>query len=698
MAQVQVKTYLGKNPSGLIRALFFAADDDFDKYFSKITDQILKLYSNVAFYYSKDPDDITDEVLDSISLAVCPVTLSFLNENCEARNRLLSRILDRHIALLPIMEETGIDDIFYLVCGKIQYLDAAKVDETALDFEHKLIAFLNDILLDNDTSSRIRDAFDAYIFLSYRKKDRRHANEIMRLIHKNRFMRDIAIWYDEYLVPGEDYSDAIESAILKSKLVTLVVTPNLVNEENYVKSIEYPFVHKEKKTVLPILAQDTDPEQLKTSFEELPFPIDMNDSEKINDVLLTVFNKEGMKENNDPDHLFFIALAYLYGIDVEVDVDKAVELLSKASHGGSIEASRKLIQLYTEGQFVEADYNVAKVILERLLSQLEENRSSWNRENYLDAINYLKDLARLLVSCKEYYKALPVCKKAYELQEQLDEQYPDEFNELLRGQILVDYAKALEPLLDKENVGGMIMDYYESAFGIFMDYFDKYGYDSRWDTLGFMRPMSIASNENQFRMGLDADQGLAAMYFESVKDLPDQEGKTDPRVLDLYCSFGHLVNDYCQYTINEFDTMKEDARQRRIDELLDYEKTLKAASIILIRNGEDQDGIDLAQEYYRCFGDLYKSLKDYPNAKKMYEMAFSLLFDRYDQPDIIYKQLENARNLIKLGDEMNDKETLKYAHYELSELLNRLYDATGVAEFKKQLDENEKQIQQKDLE
>ena len=64
----------------------------------------------------------------------------------------------------------------------------------------------------------------------------------MRLIHQNDFCRDIAIWYDEYLEPGENFNNAILKAIEKSKLFTMVVTPNLINEDNYVKnmSIQLP--------------------------------------------------------------------------------------------------------------------------------------------------------------------------------------------------------------------------------------------------------------------------------------------------------------------------------------------------------------------------------------------------------------------------------------------------------------------------
>lgn len=62
----------------------------------------------------------------------------------------------------------------------------------------------------------------------------------MRLIHKNDFCRDIAIWFDEFLTPGENFNDAIKQALEKSQLFTPVVIPNLVSEQNCVMTVEYP--------------------------------------------------------------------------------------------------------------------------------------------------------------------------------------------------------------------------------------------------------------------------------------------------------------------------------------------------------------------------------------------------------------------------------------------------------------------------
>jgi hypothetical protein len=69
----------------------------------------------------------------------------------------------------------------------------------------------------------------------------------MKLIHKNEFCRDIAIWYDEFLTPGENFNDSIRAALCKSDLFVLTVTPNLVNEPNYVEATEYPMALEEQK-------------------------------------------------------------------------------------------------------------------------------------------------------------------------------------------------------------------------------------------------------------------------------------------------------------------------------------------------------------------------------------------------------------------------------------------------------------------
>ena len=110
------------------------------------------------------------------------------------------------------MIESGVDSVYARPdkFGKRQYLDSLTTDPTAVPYAEKLKKFLHSVLVDDETEYRIRRAFDTYIFLSYRKKDRRFANDLMRLIHKDPLCRDIAIWYDEYLVPSEELTKTSE--------------------------------------------------------------------------------------------------------------------------------------------------------------------------------------------------------------------------------------------------------------------------------------------------------------------------------------------------------------------------------------------------------------------------------------------------------------------------------------------------------
>ena len=144
----------------------------------------------------------------------------------------------------------------------MQFLIDDPTDITAIPYIEKLRVFLSDVFWGDELSEKIRDAFDAYVFMSYRKKDRKMAQSLMHLIHEDDFCRDVAIRDDEFLIPGEDFSQSIVEAIEKSDLFALVVTPNLIIEDNYVLQKEYPLAVEKKKPVMPVEMLDTDKSKL----------------------------------------------------------------------------------------------------------------------------------------------------------------------------------------------------------------------------------------------------------------------------------------------------------------------------------------------------------------------------------------------------------------------------------------------------
>ena len=192
-----------------------------------------------------------------MQLLVVPITRKLLTEYNIAIDTDLPLALKNNIPILPLMQENDLDDLFNSKLGDLQYLYKHSHDPTSIPYEEKLTKYLESVLIGNDLVKKIKNEFNAYIFLSYRKKDRKHANELMRFIHSYPIYRDIAIWYDEFLIPGENFNDSISSALEKSELVALVVTPNLVNESNYILNTEYPMAQKIGKNILPVIMVST---------------------------------------------------------------------------------------------------------------------------------------------------------------------------------------------------------------------------------------------------------------------------------------------------------------------------------------------------------------------------------------------------------------------------------------------------------
>ena len=217
MASLNFKTKLNSHPQGKPKVYFSCHEDDFI-YFDDICKDIFE-YSDCAIWYFNNELKFTDsefneeEYFDSLKkmqLFVMPITTKLLTTKNRAIDIEFKFALDNHIPVLPLMKETGLEELFNKVCGDLQFLDKRKKDNTGIKYQDKLKNHLSSVLVGDELASKIRAAFDAYVFLSYRKKDRKHAEELMKLIHKDPLCRDIAIWYDEFLVPGENFNDSIK--------------------------------------------------------------------------------------------------------------------------------------------------------------------------------------------------------------------------------------------------------------------------------------------------------------------------------------------------------------------------------------------------------------------------------------------------------------------------------------------------------
>ncbi len=385
MTEMKYRTRGNSDPHGKPRVFFACHPDEFELYFDEVSELLLN-YQNCAVWYFKPEDaealmpaensgelaDIESR-LSEMQLVVMPVTTRLLMEKNPAMDIIFRTAADHHIPGLPLMMESGLDDVLAPRFGDLQYLDPHNQDPTAIPFEERLEKYLQGVLVSDDLAARVRDAFDAYVFLSYRKKDRKYAQQLMRMIHSSERCRNLAIWYDEYLVPGEDFNEAIRTALKKSSFFTLVVTPSLLEDGNYVMLYEYPAARDAGKEIMPFEMKDTDRKLLNRFYEEIPECIGLHDRSRWEEKFVEYLKKLAVTENDhDPMHNFLIGLAYLDGIDVEVDSNRAVELITGSAEAGLEEAMKRLVSMYNGGKGVARDHETAVFWQRKLVGSLTD--------------------------------------------------------------------------------------------------------------------------------------------------------------------------------------------------------------------------------------------------------------------------------------------------------------------------------------
>lgn len=404
MSHLLYKTRGNVNPQGKSRVYFAAHPSDMERYLDDVAEVLLSIESCAVWY---DPTPSCEEgleehlsSLEEMKLFVIPVTYVFLSSPSRARDVELPWALEHHIPVLPLMQEAGLDGLFSEVCGELQYLDRTSRDETAISFEKKLTDYLRAVLVGEELAREIRASFDGYIFLSYRKKDRRQAQELMRLIHRDERCQNVAIWYDEYLTPGESFRENIELALQKSHLFVLAVTPNLVCEPNYVQAVEYPLAKKLGKPILSALLEPTSEALLQEQYSDLPALTDPHDGQALSRDLASVLGGAIAQEKAaDPRHAYLMGLAYLGGVDVEVDHARALSLLTGAAERGCADATKKLSSMYQLGEGVARDAAKAVAWQEKTV---QLSRVAYRAAPSVDgAVDYLNEYSLL---CNQYLR------------------------------------------------------------------------------------------------------------------------------------------------------------------------------------------------------------------------------------------------------------------------------------------------------
>ena len=727
MSNLAVKTRGDSSPQGKPRVYFSCHPDDFEKYFALLSGEIFET-QNCAIYYESDrnedadPEDLSSHLSD-MQLFVVPITTNFLIKPSRARDFEYGFANEQHTPILPLAMEPGMDELFPEIMnrigdgyGDIQFLDRTLNYPTAISYKEKLKTRLDAILVGDELAERVRAAFDAYIFLSYRKKDLVEAQDLMRLIHRIPYCRDIAIWYDEFLVPGEAFDSAITEAIAKSALVVLAVTPNLTEPENYIIQHEYPDAVKNEKKVVPTELVPTDREKLKTLFPGIADVIDGKDVDAVSTALHDELSKYVLRgKDENPEHNYLIGLAYLGGIDVERDPQKAVGLIRGAAEKDLPEAIKKLASMYHDGDGVKRDYNEEVVWLRKMVEVCRKAyEGSGEENNGIKLISSCCVLGDALVDIGKISEA----KEAYELMlgstVKIYEDYPN-FASLSR--IGISYDK----LGDITSSQGKLTEaeaWYRKGFKLREELNEEMGtVGSQWDlSISYSKLGDIASSQGKLT---EAE----TWYRKSLKldeELCEKIGTVELR-RDLSVSY-YLLGDIAksQGRLTEAETWYRTALKLREDlnEEMSTVESRRDLSVSYIRLGDIassqrklteaemwyRKGSKLSEELnektgtvksrrdltlsYKGLGDIAKSKGKLTEAETWYGKGLKLSEELCDETGTLESRRDLSESYYKLGDlaksqgKLIEAETWYRKGFKLSE---ELCSETGTLESRRDL-------------
>ena len=453
MTGLGYKTKDNKNPYGKMKIYFCSTRKDFEYYFESVSEAVLcedKCFDYAIWYdkdeHSSDGVELDYSYLTEMRMFIVLVTSNFFESGSKAEKELEFAIKNK-IPVLPLLAEKGIETLFNAKFGDLHALSIVDGFDKE-DYQKNLKRFLDTVLLGEKLLKEIRDLKEDYIFLSYRKKDREQALALMKQLHEEEGCEEIAIWYDEYLMPGENFDTYIEERLRNSKAFVLTVTPHILEEENYIITTEYKAARDKRESdsyeIFPIEMVDLseqEKEDLKQKYEDLPECVYKQDRAAIREWLQQVFFDN---QNKDGRYHFLIGLAYLKGINRERDGERAERLIKKAAVQKKEDAIRRLISMYEFGDGVERDKGLQIYWQEMLVDKLGKAYQS-NKKNPEALEKFIFEsiqLGELYYSNRQFGKAC----KLYENTLVLFKQVKSLTSELLREyiQLMLHYIEIKE--------------------------------------------------------------------------------------------------------------------------------------------------------------------------------------------------------------------------------------------------------------
>lgn len=620
------KTRANSSPMGKPRVYFFAHPDDFEAYFEKICDEILEI-SNCAVWYKKDPASLdflsaefpdAELTLGGMQLVVIPVTRRFLTDEKILCSKEFRFFFEKHVPVLPIVEEPDIADLYQAVFKNMQYLSKFEIEVNSIPYAKKMENFLSLVLLKDETAEKIRAEFDTHVFVSYRKIDRKYANDFMRLLHSREEYEDVGIWYDEFLTPGENFNDEIAGAINRCNVFSLVITPNIVDGNNYVVATEYPLAVENGKAIFAAEFVDTDKKLIEEKFCGITDPVSARDAAAFDNAFGSVLGSLEKNERNDSaEHKFLIALAYLTGTEVEVNVEKALSILGVCAEKNYLPAMEKLVDIYHRGHGVAVDYEKAIAMQKRIVA-LNKAALSEKKAEVVSVASSLYTLANLYLDLYDFAAAAAIFDEALAILDGKGEENLTArdlyYYKLCYNQAALAYKGKNEPVAAaKYYLAGIeLMKRHDSSENEVKEYLAEF-----YNNLG-----AHLVGLGDYEYGLKYFEEAMSVLCEKFDNSKNKDG-----------AFGLIV---------AYSNLGATAEMQGEESIGYYERAAKLSDEYLM-DRKETDCYRIASVVYTRAGIRYTDLRDFEKAEKMLGKGLYCL----------NKILENSRALEDLKDKAN---------------------------------------------
>ena len=645
MADLIHMTRNGSPTYGKPRVYLSFCKEDEELYALPLCRDILSVNNCAVFYYRDGAvpnmeEDLSAQ-LEPMQLFVLLCTKRYIS--CDKARRAVLFAENHGIPILPVIFEPSVLDGFNSLCekpdaGSLHALNKCKYADDEAGYLGKLKEYLDYFLISDEDTENIRRQFKACIFLSYRKMDADAVKKLISRIHHLERYYDVAVWYDDYLVPGKPFEKEIFEAMDNSDVFLLAVTQNVTklndrNKENYVVSKEYPEAlnrlrAKRIKKIVAAELEDTDRESLMLKFEELPDCIDGFDDLLLSRALSPL---DDMPCQKGAEHDYYIGLAYLNGIGTEIDHEAAFRLISSAAHAGLEEAMDRMVRMYRAGIAVKRDYDKAIDWQQSLAAQAEERFTESNTPENLHKLFFrLGELGNYQNEIGDVDGALWSFDSIVRLGEKYIDQYPQ--TDLLRD-ISVACNKTGEIAMHKKD--------YDAAQRYFIT-----GYraaevlcSNAPDSEVFKNDLSVSMERLGQAYYLGGNYQKAKKFYQdayryaakAAKEKPSADNRRSLSVLSV--KLGDIFAAEGNYQKAEEEYLNDLERRKTLDSELDMDWTKRDLSLI-----------------YERLGDLYRTLRQDDKASEMYEESIRIADELADKTGMPVHAQELSKLCTKLGE------------------------------------------------